>query len=50
MIFGLIAVKIARIMSETEIENREKDKVKEEFGPRGSNSQKIKFLGGLNMG
>jgi len=32
-------VKIAYIMSETEIENREKDQVKEEFGPRGSNSQ-----------
>jgi len=32
------AVKIARIMSETEIENREKDQVKEEFGPGGSNS------------
>jgi len=33
------AAKIARIMSETEIENREKDQVKDEFGPGGSNSQ-----------
>jgi len=33
------AVKIARFMSKIEIENREKDRVKEEFGPRGSNSQ-----------
>ena len=32
-------VKIARIMNETEIENREKDQVKKEFGPGGSNSQ-----------
>jgi len=32
-------VKIARIMSETEIESREEDQVKEEFGPGGSNSQ-----------
>jgi len=32
-------MKIARIMSETEIENREKDQVKEELGPGGSNSQ-----------
>jgi len=33
------AVKIARIMIETEIENGERDQVKEEFGPGGSNSQ-----------
>ena len=32
------AVKIARIMSEIKIENREKDQVKEKFGPGGSNS------------
>jgi len=32
-------VKIARIMSKTEIENREKDQEKEKFGPGGSNSQ-----------
>ena len=36
------AVKIA------EIENREKDQVKEEFGPGGS--QGTETLGGLNMG
>ena len=33
------AVKIACIMNKTEIENREKDQVKKEFGPGGSNSQ-----------
>jgi len=33
------AVKIARIISETDIEDREKDQVKEKFGPGGSNSQ-----------
>ena len=33
------AVKIARIISETEIEDRGKRKVKEKFGPRGSISQ-----------
>ena len=33
------AVKIACIISEIEIENREKDQVKEEFSPGGSNSQ-----------
>jgi len=33
------AVKIARIVSETEIKNREKDQVKEKFGLGGSNSQ-----------
>jgi len=33
------AVNIACIISKTEIENGEKDQVKEEFGPRGSNSQ-----------
>jgi len=33
------AVKIARFISKIEIENREKDRVKEEFGPGGSNSQ-----------
>jgi len=32
------AVKIARIMNETEIKNREKDQVKRKFGPGGSNS------------
>jgi len=33
------AVKLARIMSKTKIENREKDQVKEKFSPGGSNSQ-----------
>jgi len=33
------AVKITCIISETEIENREKDQVKEHFGPKGSNAQ-----------
>jgi len=33
------AVKIARIISETEIEDRGKGQVKEKFGPGGSNSQ-----------
>jgi len=32
------AVKIARIMNETETENREKGQVKRKFGPGGSNS------------
>ena len=34
------ALKIAHIISETEIENRERDQVKEKFGPTGSDSQK----------
>ena len=38
------AVKIARIISETEIEDREKDQVTEKFGPGGSNS-----LGNINF-
>jgi len=33
------AVKIARIISETKIEDREKDQVKKKFNPRGSNSE-----------
>jgi len=33
------AMKIARIINQTEIENREKDQVKKKFGPEGSNSQ-----------
>jgi len=33
-------MKVARIMSETKIENREEDQVKEEFGPGGSNSHR----------
>ena len=33
------AVKIARVMNETEIEIREKNQVKEKFGPGGSNFQ-----------
>jgi len=37
-------VKIARIISETEIEDREKDQVKERFGIGGSN-----FQGNINF-
>jgi len=38
------AVKIARTISETEIEDRGKDQVKEKFGPGESNSQgRIRF-------
>ena len=33
------AVKIARIMNETEIENREKGQAKRKFAPEGSNSR-----------
>jgi len=33
------AVKIARIISETELEDTKKEQVKEKFGPRGPNSQ-----------
>jgi len=38
------AAKIARIISEAEIENREKDQVREEFGPGGSNSHRNRNL------
>ena len=48
------AVKIACIMSETEIKNRKKDQVKEEFGPGGSNSQRNtkfrRFKHGMKQG
>ena len=42
-------VKIARIMGETEIENREKDQVKEEFGLEDPILRETKTFGGLNM-
>jgi len=44
------AVKMAHIMSEIEIENREEDQVKEEFGPKDPILRETETSGGLNLG